>query len=498
MQISGKHIVLIAFASLALAGCGGEEEFASPNGSQNTPPIISGTPATTLTAGSPYSFTPSAADPDGDRLTYSITNRPTWAQFDSGTGALTGTPSEADVGMSAMITIEVSDSKAIAQLPGFRISVASGATPPPPANSAPTIAGTPATQATVGQSYSFTPVGSDSNGDTLTYSIQNRPAWLTFTPATGALSGTPNATGTFNNITITVSDGSLSASLPAFNITVVSTAPVNRAPTLSGTPPTSATVGTAYSFQPVGNDPDGNTLTYSIQNRPSWANFSTTTGRLSGTPAAANVGSTASITISVTDGTATASLAPFVIRVAAQANRPPTISGTPLTSVLALLGYSFQPSASDPDGNALTFSIQNRPAWATFSTSTGRLSGTPSLTDVATYNNIVISVSDGTASASLPAFSLAVLSNATGSATVSWTAPTTNTDGSALTDLASFRIAYGQDQNDLNQSVAVSNPSLSTYVVNNLTQGTWYFAVHAVNDAGVESDISNIASKTIN
>jgi hypothetical protein len=487
---------LIALSTFALAGCGGDG-LNSLNGSVNTPPVIAGSPATTHAAGSAYTFTPSATDPDGDSLTFQITNRPNWATFNQSTGALTGTPTEADVGMTGEITIEVSDSKATTQLPAFRIQVASSATPPPPANMAPSITGTPATTATVGQSYNFTPVGSDPNGDTLTYSIVNRPSWLTFTPATGALSGTPNAAGTFSNIQISVSDGSLTANLASFNIVVSSTAPVNRPPTITGTPSTTATAGTAYNFQPVGSDPDGNTLTYSIQNRPSWATFNTSTGRLTGTPGAGNVGATASITITVSDGTATASLSSFIINVSAQANRAPTISGTPLTSVLALVGYAFQPSATDPDGNTLTFSIQNRPAWATFNTSTGRLSGTPAITDVASYNNIVISVSDGTASASLPSFSLSVLQNANGTATVNWTAPTTNTDGSTLTNLAGFRIAYGNSQTNLDRSVDIDNESLSTYTVNNLSSGTWYFAVYAVNSSGVESDISNIGSKTI-
>jgi hypothetical protein len=165
--------------------------------------------------------------------------------------------------------------------------------------------------------------------------------------------------------------------------------------------------------------------------------------------------------------------------------------------VLALLGYQFQPSASDADGDPLTFSIQNRPSWATFNTSTGRLSGTPSLLDIASYSNIVISVSDGQASASLPAFSLAVLQGATGSATVNWTPPTTNTDGSVLTNLSAFRIAYGQSATNLNQSVTGISLGLTSYTVSNLTSGTWYFAVYSINAAGLESDSSNIASKTI-
>jgi hypothetical protein len=78
--------------------------------------------------------------------------------------------------MTGMITIEVSDSKAITQLPAFQIQVSSNATvPPPTANVAPTIAGTPATTATVGQTYTFAPVGDDANDDTLTFNRTGQP-----------------------------------------------------------------------------------------------------------------------------------------------------------------------------------------------------------------------------------------------------------------------------------------------------------------------------------
>jgi len=503
MRNCGKHIVLLALTTLVLSACGGGDGSVSgtPSG-DNLPPIIAGTPVTTLAAGSFYSFTPTAGDPDGDALSFNASNVPSWATFNKTTGALTGTPTEANVGMTGMITIEVTDSKAVTQLPAFQIQVSSNATTPPPPNVAPTITGTPATTATVGQAYTFAPVGDDANDDTLTYSISNKPSWLTFTPSTGRVTGTPATAniGSTGAIVITVSDGEASASLQ-FTVTVQAapvTPPANRAPTITGTPATSVTAGNAYSFTPVGSDADGNTLTYSIQNQPSWANFSATTGRLSGTPTTANVGTSARITITVTDGTANASLPSFTIQVVAPANRAPTISGTPSASITVGNTYSFQPSASDADGNTLTFAIQNRPAWASFNTSTGRLSGTPTAGDVATYSNIVISVSDGTASTSMTAFSLTVQQAATGSATVSWTAPTANSDGSTLTDLASYRIQYGRATDTLDQSVDVSNPGLTSYTVESLSSGTWYFAVIAINSEGIASLQSNVATKSIN
>src|SRR5579863_9762693 len=101
---------------------------------------------------------------------------------------------------------------------------------------------------------------------------------------------------------------------------------------------------------------------------------------------------------------------------------PPTISGSPATSVVAGQKYTFTPATTDPSGGTLTFSITNMPSWATFSTSTGQLSGTPSSSNVGTYSNIGISVSDGTHSASLASFSVnvtAVVSS--GSPTISGT-----------------------------------------------------------------------------
>ena len=256
-------------------------------------------------------------------------------------------------------------------------------------------------------------------------------------------------------------------------------------------------MGQAYSFRPVGSDPDGNTLTYSIQNQPGWAQFSASSGRLWGTPTSANVGTSARITISVSDGTASDELPSFTIQVNEAANRAPTITGSPGLNVTAGVAYSFQPSASDPDGDTLTFSVTNLPDWADFNESTGRLFGTPGVADVGSTANIVISVSDGSAIDSLPAFTLSVLQAATGTATVNWTPPTTNTDGSALTDLAGFRVLYGRTSTNLDQSVEIDNEGLTSYTVGNLASGQWFFAVRAVNSQGFESDSSNVGSKTI-
>ena len=268
---------------------------------------------------------------------------------------------------------------------------------------------------------------------------------------------------------------------------------------ISGIPATSDVAQTAYSFKPTTSAPRYATLLYSISGKPAWANVNTQTGQLAGTPTTTNVGKYSNIVITVSDGPSTASLSPFSISVTSPVptNTPPTISGQPPTSVNVGATYTFTPTASDSANRALTFSIQNAPSWATFNTSTGQVSGTPSATYAGTYSNIVISVSDGTASASLTAFSIAVNQISNGSATVNWTPPTSNSDGSALTNLAGYRIHYGTASNSLTQSVQVANVGLTSYTLTNLTGGAWYFGVSAFTTSGQESALSNVASKQI-
>jgi hypothetical protein len=181
----------------------------------------------------------------------------------------------------------------------------------------------------------------------------------------------------------------------------------------------------------------------------------------------------------------------------APANHAPTISGSAPTAINAQSAYTFTPSAADADGDTLAFSIQNKPSWATFNTATGRLSGTPSGADVGTYANIGISVSDGTANTALSAFSIAVTAISNGSATLSWTAPTENTDGSTLVDLSGYKISYGTDASSLTNTIVITNPSVTTYMVEDLSPATWYFAVSAVTSSGIESSLSNVANKAI-
>ena len=177
---------------------------------------------------------------------------------------------------------------------------------------------------------------------------------------------------------------------------------------------------------------------------------------------------------------------------------PPSISGSPRKAVKIGDTYSFTPTVVETDGDALTFFLGNQPRWANFNTKTGKLSGKPGLGDVGTYTNIQVAVSDGSSAVYLPSFSVNVTQSGSSSATVSWTPPTQNTDGSPLTNLAAYKLYYGVREGDYTNQIRINNPGISTYVVDNLTPDTYYFVSTSINSSGVESDFSNVARKVVN
>lgn len=178
-------------------------------------------------------------------------------------------------------------------------------------------------------------------------------------------------------------------------------------------------------------------------------------------------------------------------------NDSPLISGNPPSIILVNEMYEFEPDAADPDGDSLTFQVTNKPNWAIFDKSTGRLYGQPTLSNLGIYGGIVIGVSDGTTSRSLPEFSIAVTQTALGKVTLSWVAPTQNADGSPLLDLAGYKIHYGKNSGIYDHEISIDNPGVTTYVVDNLVPDTYYFAASSYNSSGIESEYSGEAVRTV-
>lgn len=181
------------------------------------------------------------------------------------------------------------------------------------------------------------------------------------------------------------------------------------------------------------------------------------------------------------------------------ANQAPSILARIDDSVRVGESVDWQPIANDPDGDRLTFSADNLPPWASIDTDTGRITGTPETGDVGVYLSITISVADDARhiTTSQP-FSVTVTGDeGVGVASLRWEAPPSKMNGSPLDDLAGYRILYGRNSEDLDKSVFISDPAVTSYEFDSLADGIWYFAVVAVSTSGLEGPPTTIASKSI-
>ncbi|MDD4858853.1 MAG: putative Ig domain-containing protein [Dehalococcoidales bacterium] len=253
------------------------------------------------------------------------------------------------------------------------------------ANAAPVLGTIGNKSVTSGQLLQFTVSATDANGGTLTYSATSLPAGATFNASTRTFSWTPAAAGTYSNIIFQVSDGSLTDS-ETISITVNA---ANVAPILATIGSKSVTSGQLLQFTVSATDANGNTLTYSATGLPAGATFNASTRTFSWTPATA--GTYSNIAFQVSDGSLTDSETISITVTAA--NVAPILATIGGKSVTAGQLLQFAISATDANGNTLTYSATGLPAGSTFNASTRTFSWTPA--SAGTYSNITFQVSDG-------------------------------------------------------------------------------------------------------
>jgi hypothetical protein len=173
-----------------------------------------------------------------------------------------------------------------------------------------------------------------------------------------------------------------------------------------------------------------------------------------------------------------------------------SISGTPSTVAVIGDSYRFRPSVNGGSAT-IAFNVVNKPTWASFDTSTGVLSGVPDSASVGEYIGIVISATGDAGTVALPAFTISVVDNTIGSVSLSWAAPTANTDGSNLVGLAGYRVYYGRQSGQYSRTDQINNSGVTSATLDNLSAGTWYFSVSAFLDNGSESARSGEISKDV-
>jgi hypothetical protein len=178
------------------------------------------------------------------------------------------------------------------------------------------------------------------------------------------------------------------------------------------------------------------------------------------------------------------------------ANQAPAIVVDGVGEARPGVAYQYQPIATDPEHDSLTFSAENLPPWASIDSTTGRIAGTPQTSDVGAHEGIVITVADATHRVASNPFSIHV-ADAGGVASLQWQRPASRVDGAPLDDLAGYRILYGRDPQDLDRSIFIPDPALTSYEFATLESGTWYFAVAGISASGLEGPPTVAASKSI-
>ncbi len=265
------------------------------------------------------------------------------------------------------------------------------------------------TQATV----TFTAPASNGGVAITGYTVTSNPGGIVRAATASPFTFTGLTNGTSYTFTVTATNSAGTGAASAASNAVTPSLPPNSAPVITQGGSVSVTMSedgtpTPFSLSLSATDADSDPLTWSISSVAQHGSASVSGGSVGYTPTA-NYNGSDSFVVQVSDGSATASTTVNVTVTAV--NDLPLISGTPATSLDQDTAYSFTPTASDLDtADVLTFSIANKPTWASFNTATGALTGTPAGTDSGKTIGIVISVSDGTASAALPAFDIEVIS----------------------------------------------------------------------------------------
>ncbi len=365
-------------------------------GGINDPPTFTSAPVRTATEDQLYSYGITATDPDGDTLTFTATTKPAWldlADNGNGTALLTGTPSNNDVG-DHNVELEVGDGTATdTQI--FNIRVSNSA-------DAPFFTSNPPVTATQGTTYNYTATASDPDGDPLTFSVTNKPTWVSFTPATATLTGTPtNDDVGVHSVLLTVTDGN-AGDAQSFIITVdnINDAPVAMDDTASTNEDNFITI------EVLANDSDPDSDPFTITNVTNPANGTATNNTSSITyKPNDDFNGTDSFDYTIDDGNGGTDTATVTVTINAVNDAPSFTTTPPGTTSLINVNvgdfFTYNMSATDPDTNdtlSFTASTTNFPlsSWLTLTDNddgTATLTGSPAFSDLGPLN-VLLEVQD--------------------------------------------------------------------------------------------------------
>ena len=331
-----------------------------------------------------------------------LPNGVTFVNNGNGTGTLSGTAAAGTNGSYAL-TFTASNGVSPNASQIFTLTVNSAG----PVNRPPTITTTAATTATVGQLYGYDVDASDPDtGDVLTFSLDTFPSGMTINSSTGVIQWTPSGTQLgVNNVTVRVRDLAGLFATQSFTVQVAPAA--NGTPFFTSAPPTTAIVSQLYSYDADASDPEGEALTFSLDQAPTGMTIDPNTGLIQWTPGQNQLDGN-SVVVRVRDVGGRFANQAFVVQVNATPTLPPIITSTPVAAAAVGKPYGYNVIATDPDaGDTVTYSLNGAPLGMTINSTTGAIAWTPVITQTGAHNVTAVA-SDGRGGSAAQTFSINV------------------------------------------------------------------------------------------
>ncbi len=365
----------------------------------NTAPVVVSTPLLIAIVGRTYQYDMAAEDPEGDPVVWSLDQAPAGMSIDPLRGTVRWTPAADQAGPAAVV-VRVRDVFLAANTQSFTINVRA-------VNAPPAILSTPPVQANPGELYVYALRASDPDRDPLSYRLSVKPDGMTIDPATGLVRWTPTAAqnGT-HTVRVVVEDDQGGIDSQSYLLNVGQQA-INRPPLITSQPGYRAGTGRLYQYAVKASDPEGRPVTFSLQTNPNGMEIDTATGLITWTPTPAQE-TDHTVTVVATDDMNARAVQTYVLTV--RPNQAPQFRLPGPQSAAASTVYRYDLRATDPEGDAVTYSLTSGPAGMTIDQ--GRISWPTTLADIPTSPHQVSVVATDSFGAATPlTFSIAVLAD---------------------------------------------------------------------------------------
>ena len=274
-----------------------------------------------------------------------------------------------------------------------------------PVISASVIQSSPVLSTVIGSQYDYDVVATDANNDPISFTLIQAPIGMSINAALGTIRWTPGADQVGDDdVLVEVTDADGASTTQAFTLRV---SRAGGPPIIKSTPTTEVNVGGSFLYSVVAEDAEGDPLTYRLLTAPDGATINETTGEISWTPTAGQIGQQ-TIVIEVSDGIGGAATQGFAILVGdGIVNLAPEISTTAPRFTAVGTNYEYQMAATDPEGTVISYSIARGPAGLTVDAN-GLVTWTPAAAQAGQFVVTLVATDTGGASA-IESFELDVL-----------------------------------------------------------------------------------------